>query len=159
MSEPGRQSQATEDAKPIGLTSRYERNLDPKKRLTIPSAWRNALGPDAVYVMPDTEQRCLQLIPKKVWELRLEELRKRPLSDAELNSRLSVIGENSELLEFDVQGRIRISDRLLAYADLKESVVMKGAIRMATIWPADKCAPEAAVDTNKLREAMKALDF
>ena len=92
-------------------------------------------------------------------ESRLEELKKQPISSAELNALLDAIGENSEMLEFDVQGRIRISDRLLAYAKLKGAVVMKGAVRMATIWPAEETPAESAVDVAKLGAAMAKLQF
>lgn len=160
MSEPGKQS--TENAVKkgaIALMGRFDRTLDPKKRLTIPSVWRDALGPDCVYVMPDTQRPCLQLIPKDMMESRLDELKKQPISSAELNALLDAIGENSEMLEFDVQGRIRISDRLLAYAKLKGAVVMKGAVRMATIWPAEETPAESAVDVAKLGAAMAKLQF
>ena len=138
---------------------KFVRNFDPKKRLTIPSVWRDALGPKCVYVMPDTQNHCLQLIPKDMMESRLAELQRQPISNVQLNALLAAIGENSEMLEFDVQGRIRISDRLLAYANLKGAVVMKGSIRMATIWPAEETPAEAAVDVAKLQSAMAALNF
>ncbi len=123
--------------RPKSLMGTFDRNLDPKKRLTIPSAWRAVLG-DFVYVMPDAERRCLQLVPRDVMDARLEKFQEAALSDPELNKALDDIGSVSEMLEFDVQGRIRINDELLAFANLKGSVVLKGSVRMATIWPAEE---------------------
>ncbi len=157
MSKPGKQIGEVESRHRIGLTGRFDRQLDPKKRLTIPSVWREALGPDRVYVMPAPQGKCLQLIPVDVMESRLSGLAEASLWDAELNMILDKIGENSELLDFDVQGRIRISDRLLAYAGLKGSVVLKGSFRLATIHAADATPAEGAVDEKGLDAAMSAL--
>lgn len=137
----------------------FDRNLDPKKRLTIPSVWRSALGPDFVYVMPDSQRRCLQLIPRDVMEARLAKFQEAALSDPTLNEALDQIGSVSEMLEFDVQGRIRINDELLAYANLKGPVVLKGSVRMATIWPADEKPADMASRMENFGAAMAKLNF
>ncbi len=145
--------------RPSALMGTFARNLDPKKRLTIPSVWREALGPDFVYVMPDTQRRCLQLIPRDVMEARLAKYQEMALSDPDINDALDEIGAVSEMLEFDVQGRIRINDTLLAYANLKGSVVLRGSFRMATIWPGEE-KPESMEDrVAKLGAAMAKLKF
>jgi len=141
------------------LVGSHERNLDPKKRLTIPSAWRHALGSDYVYVMKEEGAPCLRLVPKGVFESRLAEIQEEPLSDDDLNDVLEKIGEDSELLEFDVQGRIRISDRLLAHANLNGTVVMKGAVRMARLWAPENVPQRTTVEVENLRAAMKKLRF
>ena len=136
---------------------RYVRPFDQKKRLTIPSVWREALGPDSVYVLPDPQKRSLQLIPKGMLEARLEELQKRPISDAKVNDMLDAIGAASELVEFDVQGRIRIKDELLAYAhlDVKGSVEFRGSVRMVTIWPsAEKTEDDMESRVERMGAAM-----
>ena len=144
------------------LVGRFERNLDPKKRLTIPSEWRTALGLNDggyVYVLASPTEDCLLLLPKDVMETRLRELEEKAIFDERLNAALEMIGESSELLELDVQGRIRISDRLLAYGALKSSVTMKGAFRMAKLWASEKLPAAGAVDQAKLREAVQSLNF
>ena len=141
------------------LVNTYERPLDPKKRLTIPSAWRHALGSDYVYVMKEEGAPCLRLVPKGVFESRLAEIQEEPLSDDDLNDVLEKIGEDSELLELDVQGRIRISDRLLAHANLKGTVVMKGAVRMARIWAPENVPERTEVESENLRAAKRKLRF
>ena len=141
------------------LVGTHERTLDPKKRLTIPSAWRHALGSDYLYVMKEEGMPCLRLVPKGVFESRLTDIQEKDLSDEELNNVLEKIGEDSELLEFDVQGRIRISDRLLAYANLEGTVVMKGALRMARLWAPKNVLQRTPVEVENLRTAMKKLRF
>ena len=160
MSKLGKQN-VEETPKPHtgALVSEFERSLDPKKRLTIPSAWRHALGSDYVYVMKEEGAPCLRLVPKGVFESRLAEIQEEPLSDDDLNDVLEKIGEDSELLEFDVQGRIRISDRLLVYANLKGTVVMKGAVRMARIWAPENVPERTEVESENLRAAKRKLRF
>ncbi len=162
MSKAGKQSAVEAKSGPSTgvLVGRFDRALDSKKRLTVPSEWRLALGsPDYVYVVPDPEEECLNLIPKEVMESRLEELKKASLFDRDLNAALQAIGENSELLAFDVQGRIRICDKLLAHASLAGTVAMVGAFRMAKLWSPAKLVPDAKVDLVKLRAAVSKLKF
>lgn len=137
----------------------FARSLDPKRRLTIPSVWRAALGPDFVYVMPDARRRCLQLIPRDVMEARLAKYQEMALGDPAVNDALDAISAASEMLEFDVQGRIRINDELLAFAGLKGAVVLKGGFRMATIWPAAETGEDMERRVAKLGDAMAKLGF
>lgn len=137
----------------------FERTLDPKKRLTIPSVWRDALGPDIVYVVPDARRRCLLLFPREAMEAKLEQYREMALSDPELSDQLDEISSVSEMLEFDVQGRIRINDTLLAFAGLSGSVVLKGGLRMATIWPAGSVSESIEERIKKAGAAMAKLKF
>jgi division/cell wall cluster transcriptional repressor MraZ len=160
MSKLGRQHIGEASTVSTGsLVGSYERPLDPKKRLTIPSIWRTALGADYVYVMKEDDKPCLRLIPKDVFDARLESIKEMPLSDDELNTVLEKIGEDSEMLEFDVQGRIRISDRLLAYAGLTGPVVLKGAVRMARLWAPENVPQRSQAETDAVREAVRRLRF
>ena len=159
MSEPGRQSVETTNRRPTALMGTFARSLDPKKRLTIPSVWRAALGPDLVYVVPDPRRRCLQLVPRAVMEAKLAKYQELALGDAEVNDALDAISAASEMLEFDVQGRIRINDALLDFANLKGSVVLKGGFRMATIWPEEAVAEGTEERMAKLGAAMARLKF
>ena len=102
MSTEGNQSvEKTDKVLPSALVNTFERPLDPKKRLTIPSVWRRALGSDYVYVMKEEGQPCLLLIPKGMFESRLAGVQEEALTSEDLNDVLESVGEDSELLEFD----------------------------------------------------------
>ena len=160
MSTEGKQSvEETEKGFTGALVNSFERPLDPKKRLTIPSVWRQALGPDYVYVMKEEGLPCLLLIPKRMFESRLAGVQEEALTNEELNDVLESIGDDSELLEFDIQGRIRICDRLLEYANLKGPVVMRGAVRMARLWAPENAPDRSAEKSENLRAARKRLRF
>ena len=79
-------------------------------------------------------------------------------ADPAVAQRLRIIGQNTEQLPLDVQGRIRISDRLLSFAGIEGKIAFVGAVTYGEVWAAEK-APEAPVDQAALGEALAALDF
>ena len=161
MSKESRQSVAgSTSVESNGFVGRYDYTLDPKKRLTIPSLWRSIMGnPEFVYVMPDPRERCVNIIPPKEMGLRLEELRKKALFDPALRPVLQKIGACSEMPSVDVQGRIRISDKLLQFANLKTTGAMQGAVLMIQLWDPAVLPPAETVDQEGLREALAVAGF
>ena len=161
MSKEGKQSVAeSTGAGKSGFVGRYDHALDPKKRFTIPREWRNLMGnPEFVYVMPDPVDRCVNIIPMVEWESRMEELRKKALYDQALKPVLQKIGANSEMPALDVQGRIRISDKLLQFANLTTTVAMLGAVRTIQLWDPSALPPADEVDQASLREALALAGF
>ncbi len=161
MSKVGNQSVA-ESTKCVSgvLVGRFDHNLDPKKRFTVPSEWRAILGnPDYIYVMPDPRERCLNLIPQAEMEARLAVLQQKALFDPALNKAYQTIGAMSELLSFDGQGRIRVSDKLLQFANLTTTVAMVGSVRMVKLWDPKALAPADTIDQAALDAALGAAGF
>ena len=158
MSEKGKQSVAEANQGGSGvLVGRIDHALDPKKRLTIPSGWRLVLGnPQFVYAMPDPRERCVNILPKAEMDVMLEQLRQKALFDPAQMKVLQVIGANSDLLMLDVQGRIRISDKLLRFANLTTTVAMVGSVRMIKLWDPAALVPEGEVDQSSLAAALAA---
>ncbi len=158
MSKEGKQSVAeSTSAESSVLVGRSDHALDPKKRLTIPSGWRTDMGnPKFVYVMPDRKERCLNLLPKAEMDVLLSKIREKALFDPALNRIYQVIGAQSERLDLDVQGRIRISDRLLQFANLTTTVAMVGSFRMIKLWNPAALAPVDEVDVAALDAAFEA---
>ncbi len=137
-----------------------EHALDPKRRVTIPSGWRDAMGkPSYVFVMADANAKCLRLMPPALMQDLVDKLRARRLSDPLVAQKLRIIGENSEQLPLDVQGRIRISDRLLGFAGIKGKVAFVGAVAYGELWAAEAREPSAEVDQAALGDALAAIDF
>lgn len=134
--------------------------LDPKRRVTVPSGWRDAMGnPSYVFVMVDPHVKCLRLMSDALMQALLEKLRARRLSDPQVAQTLRVIGENSEQLPLDVQGRIRISNRLLAFAGIKSKITFVGAVAYGEVWASEARAPAAEVDQAALGAALATVDF
>ena len=158
MSEKGSESVAKSTQAMAGvLVGRFDHALDPKKRLTIPSGWRLVLGnPEYVYAMPDPRERCVNIMPKDEMDAMLAQLRKKALFDPAQSKLLQVIGANSDLLMLDSQGRIRIADKLLRFANLTTTVAMVGSVRMIKLWDPQALAPEGEVDQDSLSAALSA---
>ena len=124
-----------------GLVDTFRHSLDQKKRLTIPSEWRDALAdPDYVYVMPSATEDCLELVPVELMERTLESYQSADLFDDEADADAQAIAANAQMLKIDGAGRIRIGDRLLAHAHITDGVTMIGGIRKAKLW-AEKLKP------------------
>ena len=156
MSEKSVQSAETAvKAEPSVLVGRFDHALDPKKRLTIPRVWRKAMGePEYVFVMPDRREKCVNLLPKSEMDVVLAKLHEKALFDPRLNHLWQAVASKSEQLELDVQGRIRISDRLLQFANLKTTVAMVGALRMIKLWDPAALGPEDEIDQAELDAAL-----
>lgn len=134
--------------------------LDPKRRVTIPSGWRDALGgPKYVFVMADPHEKCLRLLSVERMQAIQARLRAKRFADPTVAARLRVIGQNTEQLPLDVQGRIRISDRLLAFAGITGKIAFVGAVTYGEIWAAETRGAETPVDQAALGEALATLDF
>ena len=142
------------------LTGVASHALDPKRRVTIPSGWRDALGrPAYVFVMADPHEKCLRLLSNERMQGLREKLLSRRFADPLVAQKLRIIGQNTEQLALDVQGRIRISDRLLNFAGITGKIAFVGAMTYGEIWAAEKRQPEGEVDQVALGDALNALDF
>lgn len=161
MSKVGKESVAESTGARSGvLIGRNDHALDPKKRFTIPSEWRAAMGdPAYVYVMPDRKEKCVNVLPPGEMESRLEKLREKALFDPAANAAYLTIGANSDQLTLDCQGRIRVSDKLLQFANLTTTVAMVGAVRMIKLYDPKALTPATKVDQKALDAALDAAGF
>ena len=156
MSEEGNQSVAVSTGCESGvLLGRHDYALDPKKRLTIPSEWRGAMG-SVMYAMPDRKERYVNLYPKAEMDVMLEKLRQKALLDPALNVVRRKLGAVSQQLSFDSQGRIRICDRLLQFANLTTTVAMVGSFQMIKLYDPTAIEPEDEVNMEEIDAALTA---
>ena len=133
------------------FVGRFTHALDPKRRLTIPAVWRLQVGnPPVLYVLPDINEKCLCLFPAADWMRRIEKLRHHSLADRRARQLARVLGSQSELLPWDVQGRIRIKDDLLTQAGLADDVVLVGAFEYIELWNAANLAEANAAQPTGL---------
>ncbi len=157
MSNKGKQS-VTETTGCVSgvLFGRHDNALDPKKRLTIPSEWRAMMG-DVVYVMPDRQEKCLNLYSKAEMDVLLDQLRQKALFDPALNKVFALIGAVSQQLSLDVQGRIRICDKLLQFANLTTTVALVGSVRMIKLYDPALIGPADQVDIAEFDAALSSV--
>lgn len=138
----------------------YVHSLDPKKRLTIPSEWRVQVGlPKRLFVLPDFHHKCLNVFPASVISEKIEKLRRHSLSDTKAMDFARILGGASDMVSWDSQGRIRIKDKLLAFAGLIDQVVLVGALDKFQLWNPDNCPDSGEIDQSRLSEAGRYIDF
>ncbi len=138
----------------------YHHSLDPKKRLTIPSEWREQIGdPCSVYVLPGVDRKCLTVFPAREMTQRLQRLRNLSIADAKARQFARILGSQSQLAPWDSVGRIRIKDELLNFAELKDQVVLVGAIQGLELWNPGLWKEVNSTDVTNLGEAARYVDF
>lgn len=118
----------------------YERTLDDKFRLAIPTELRSGLGAGAV--MTRSFDKCLCIYPAARWE-------SLALAVSDLQDVRSEVRELSRLLfgsavpcEFDKQGRVTIPTFLREHANLHSDVVVVGVRSLVELWDRDAWASE-----------------
>jgi len=140
------------------FTCDFKHSLDPKKRLTIPSEWREYIGESKeVFILPNTKLGCLRVFTGKEMDARLSALLKVKLSDSRANNYARVIAENSQKTKWDSQGRIRIKDKLLNLADLDNDVIFVGTLNCFELWNPKALAKFREEEAPSLDEALEEL--
>lgn len=135
-------------------------SLDPKRRLTIPSEWRDYVGtPPSLYVLPGVDQQYLFVFPAREMVQRLQRIRNLSIADARARQFARVLGSQSQLAPWDSQGRIRIKDELLEFAELRDQVVLAGAIEGFELWNPERWKAVGATTHSGLADAARYVGF
>lgn len=137
---------------------RYLHNLDPKRRLTVPSEWRALVGsPERFFVIPSVgEFKHLFVYPSRVMGPKLRNIHNLSMADVQGRNYLRIMGSRSEMVGWDTQGRIRVREELLAHAGLTSEVLLIGNFEGFELWnPKAWARVEAGLDDDGLLNASK----
>jgi MraZ protein len=139
----------------------YVHALDAKKRLTIPSDWREVAGvPNLLLVLPGVNDQCLCVYPAREIARRMERLRSLSIADERGRQFARTLASRAEQVLWDTQGRIRIKDDLLAYAGLVNEVVLVGTFEGFELWSPEKWKQQQSSATQSgLGEAARYVGF
>lgn len=120
---------------PALFVGSFAHSLDAKRRMIFPSAWRNLTGDsNQLFAFPHPEEKCLYLYTAAEMMRRLERLRSGDSIDAAEQQAIRSITAGADMLVWDVQGRIRIGENLLAHIEVKSQVVLVGALTRIELW-------------------------
>lgn len=112
--------------------------LDAKRRIIFPSAWRNQAGAsNRLFAFPHPDEKCLYLYTESEMARRLSQLRSGGVLDPQDQRAVRSFTSSAEMVVWDAQGRIRISENLLAHAEIKEQVVLVGTLTRIELWSAE----------------------
>lgn len=138
----------------------HSRSLDGKKRLTIPSEWRDAVGNLPVFVLKGVDQPCLYVFTARDMAKRLEKIRSISVANAKAQQFLRSLMSSADRLEIDAAGRIRVSDRLLDYAGIAGQVELVGVGGRFEIWSPEQWNKQnSQLDPQSFAEAAASIGF
>lgn len=123
---------------PVLFVGSFTHSLDAKRRMIFPSSWRSLAGDShQLFAFPHPEQKCLYLYTAAEMMRRLEELRNGGVIDRNDQQAIRSITAGADMLVWDAQGRIRIGENLLRHIEVKEQVVLVGALTRIELWSAE----------------------
>jgi MraZ protein len=138
----------------------YEHSLDSKKRLTIPSEWRDQIDEAGLFVLPGVNEKCLAVLPAQEMMIRLEKLRQVSMADARAQQFVRAIFSRASQLTLDSHGRVRVPDTLLGFAGVDSSVTLAGVGHRFELWsPEQWLAAQPPVEEASLAEAARYIGF
>lgn len=124
--------------KPALFVGSFTHSLDPKRRMIFPSSWRNLAGEsNQLFAFPHPDEKCLYLYTAAEMMRRLDALRSAGALDRGDQQAVRAITAGAEMLVWDAQGRIRIGENLLAHIEVKNQVVLVGALTRIELWSAE----------------------
>ena len=117
--------------------STYENKLDKKGRVSVPASFRSHLsniGYNGVICYPSFNHQCIEAWPQD----RIEKISNsidslNPFEEKKDYFATSVLSESINL-QFDSEGRISLSKKLLNHAKIKDSMLFVGQGKTFQIW-------------------------
>jgi MraZ protein len=123
---------------PALFVGSFTHSLDAKRRMIFPSSWRNLTGEsNQLFAFPHPEEKCLYLYTAAEMMRRLDALRTGGSIDRNDQQAIRSITAGADMLVWDTQGRIRIAENLLAHIEVKEQLVLVGALTRIELWSAE----------------------
>lgn len=139
------------------LIGTYTHDLDPKKRLTLPSKWRADLGKKVV--VTNGLDSSLFIFSVQEWQVVAEKLASSSFGNKDTRDFNRFILGNAFETDVDAAGRIVIPDTLKQFAKLSDKVVLAGMHSRVELWDEKswntftaKVSKEADVLAGKLSE-------
>ena len=142
------------------FVSNFFLRLDAKGRVSIPAAFRAVLARDGfegVYCYPTLDAPALDAGGNALLE-EIDTLTRQfpPYSDERDRLSLALFG-TSETLKVDADGRVVLSEPLLAHAGIQGSIAFVGLGHKFQIWEPDRFRAQLAEATEKVRALKRQL--
>jgi MraZ protein len=120
----------------MAITGTHLRSLDEKQRLAVPKRFRDALvqGNEITLFMAPETDRSLGLFGREVFERRAARLAETSGPAAHIRNYMRLYYSQAEEVEIDSQGRIRVPERLVEFARLRQEVVLLGVHDHVEVW-------------------------
>ena len=110
--------------------------IDDKKRLIIPSKFREELGDE--FVITRGIENCLYVYSKSSWDVITNKLGTLPFTKKNARSFNRFFLSGATVAEFDKNGRVLITSPQLSYAEITKECVIIGVGDRLEIWSYEK---------------------
>lgn len=141
-----------ESTKVALFSGTFERSLDAKKRVAIPSAWVTGEG-DEFHVVPHPKERFLMLMRVEElgkWEQKLGATQ---LPPPEKRKAIRAFYASARAVTTDKQGRILLPDSHCEWAQLDGEVVFIGSPGRIEVWSSKNFTASEPANTSALQAA------
>ena len=136
----------------MSFVGSYTHSIDAKKRVFVPSKFREELG-EEFYITRKFDS-YLSVYTAAVWSDYVEKLERLPETDA-VEIQDFILGAAQKCTP-DANGRIILEDRLIKHAGIEKNIVFVGAGRQIRLWAEEEWNErESARDFNAMREKMR----
>lgn len=136
----------------MSFVGSYNHSLDSKKRVFVPSKFREELG-EEFYITRKFDS-YLSVYTAEDWEAYVDKISKLPEADA-VEFQDFILGAAQKCIP-DASGRIIIEDRLLRHAKISKNLVFVGSGKQIRIWAEELWNErENTRDYDKMREIMR----
>ena len=110
----------------------YHHSIDEKKRLIIPSKFREELGD--TFIVTRGIENCLFVYSTESWNKITQKLETLPFTKKDARAFVRFFLSGATVAEFDKQGRVNITSPLISYANIQKECVVIGAGDRLEIW-------------------------
>lgn len=114
----------------------YEKNLDSKNRIVIPSKFREELG-DVIFITLSFE-KALEIRSKKSFKEFSDKITSNNSLDSNMRQLSRYIFANTMEVNIDKSGRALVLENLLKKANIEKEITIVGLGDKAEIWAKDK---------------------
>lgn len=125
----------------MGLTvfsGNFAHTIDPKGRVTIPAAYRDALG-ERFTIGLNNQMNALALYPRERWEKIEEDLNRIPPTDVNGMRYVRLINGNSfPDSQLDAQGRVLLPAMLRQWTGMEKNIRFVGVGQCLEIWDEER---------------------
>ncbi len=132
------------------LIGEYYHNLDEKKRLIIPSKFREEIG--SKFVITKGLDGCLYVYSMESWEKIINKLKALSFTKKDARTFKRFFLSSASLCEFDKQGRITLNASLVEHASIIKECVIIGVDDRLEIWALEKLNTLMDLTKDKLDE-------
>src|SRR5262245_34921113 len=139
----------------------YEPVVDDKRRVQIPSAWRQGQAESQFMLLlwPNAAQTdaCLMVLPPAAAQKLTEKITAMPFGDSQAEALRRHLGRRSATVTADKAGRMTLPEHMARAVGLEpeKKAVLVGMFDRFQIWAPDRFAPVIDGDDTLAQEAMK----